>query len=97
MGAPGWLSRLYSQLLILAQVMISPFVTLSPALGFALNRVEPAWDSLPLSLPLHYPRMLSLSLKINKLKKKKKITMYVTELWIPLVPLSDMAYLTPVK
>ena len=32
-GAPGWLHRLSIQLLILAQVMISQFVGLSPLLG----------------------------------------------------------------
>ena len=55
--------------LTLAQVTISPFVSLSPALGSVLTAqsLEPASDSvsLPLSLPL--PCLFSLSLsKINK-------------------------------
>ena len=54
-GASGWLSWLSTQLLILAQVMISQFVSQAPA-----------WNSLFLSLPL--PHLCSLSLKINKLK-----------------------------
>ena len=36
-GAPGWLSWLSVQLLVLAQVLISQLVRLSPALGSALT------------------------------------------------------------
>ena len=56
-GTPGWLSWLSTQLLILAQVMISSFVRSSPTLTVQglLGIV-----SLPLSLP-HPP-----TLKINK-------------------------------
>ena len=36
-GAPGWLSWLSIQLLVLAQVMISQFMGLSPASGSVLN------------------------------------------------------------
>ena len=41
-GAPGWLSQLGFQFLILAQVMISWFMRLSHALGSAQNSTEPA-------------------------------------------------------
>ena len=52
--------------------MISRLVGLSPSpcLGLGFNSQEPAWDSL--SLPLSAPP--SLSLKINKLKKKTNKT-----------------------
>ena len=68
-GAPGWLSGLSSRLLVSAQVMISWFVSLSPALGSA--RIAPSLLgilSLPLSLPLPHSCSLSLSLskQINK-------------------------------
>ena len=56
-----------------AQVMISWFVSSSPTLGFMLTAqsLEPASDSVcvSLSLPLPYSRPVSLSLK-NKCKKK---------------------------
>ena len=61
-GAPGWLSRLSIQLLILAQVMISWFVSSSPTWDLA-------WDSL--SPCLSAPPPLSLSLPKINLKKKK--------------------------
>ena len=49
----GWLSRLSIRLLISAQVMIPRFVSLSPALGFALTALGLLGIlSLPLSLPL---------------------------------------------
>ena len=75
---PGWLSWLSVRLLILAQVMISRFVSLSPRLGSALT----VWNllgilslSLSLSLPLPCSLMLSpsLSLQINKLRKTRKV------------------------
>ena len=50
-GAPEWLSRLSVQLLVLAQVMISWFMSLSPALGSVLTVQNlPGILSLPLSL-----------------------------------------------
>ena len=68
LGVPGWLNQLSVRLLVLAQVMISWFTSLSPTLRRSvLTAAEPPWDSLSpsLSLPLlvHY---LFLSLKINK-------------------------------
>ena len=52
-GASGWLNQLSVQLLMLAQVMISQFMSLSPESGSAVT-TESAWVSLslPLSLPL---------------------------------------------
>ena len=69
--APGLLSQLSVQLLILTQVMISQFVSSSPTTGTVLTaqslfRIL----SVPLSDPL--PLDLSLSLKINKNLKNKK-------------------------
>ena len=63
-GTPGWLSRLSTQLLVLAQVMISRFVSSSPASGSTLtagNLLGILSLSLPLSLPLPAARTLSLS------------------------------------
>ena len=64
-GAPGWLSPLSFQLLILAQVMISWFTSLSPTSGSVLA----AWSLLgilcfPLSAP-PYSHVLSLSLSLT--------------------------------
>ena len=43
LGVPGWLSQLSIWLLVLAQVMISQVVSLSPALGSVLTvQIEPA-------------------------------------------------------
>ena len=56
-GAPGWLSRLSTQLLISAQVMISRFMSLSPV-GLYADSTGPAWDSLSAPPP-----------QINTLKK----------------------------
>ena len=63
-GAPGWLNRFCDQFLILAQVMISRFLSSSPGSGSALR----AWNlhgiiSLCLSLS---PPTRARSLKINK-------------------------------
>ena len=82
-GAPWWLSQLSIRLLILAQVEISRFVSLSPTSG----SVQIAQSllgilSLPLSLPL--PCLYSLSLKIN-LKTYKRIFLSIchfTHMWI---------------
>ena len=72
LGVPGWLSWLSVQLLISAQVTVSWFVGLSPALGSALttrNLLGFSFSSLSLCpFPAH---ALSLPLKINKLKKKR--------------------------
>ena len=70
------MAQLSVQLLILAQIMISWFVSLSPALGSALT----VWSlleilSLPLSLPLPWLALflsLSLSLSLSKISKIKK-------------------------
>ena len=63
--APRWLSRLSIPLLILAQVMISRFVGLSPTSGSALIASNPL-GILPLSLSLPHTLLHSLSLEINK-------------------------------
>ena len=72
---PGWLSWLSLWLLILAQVMISQSWE-SPALGSVLG-MEPAWDSLFLSLcfcpsPAHMHALL-LSLKKKRKEKFKMV------------------------
>ena len=51
-GVPGWLSPLSGGPLILAQVMILPFVSLRPV-GLCADSTELAWDSL--SLPFSPP------------------------------------------
>ena len=64
---PGWLSQSSVRLLVLAQVMISQLVDLSPALASVLAAVDPTWDSLSPSLSAPLPiRSLSLSLSQNK-------------------------------
>ena len=65
-GAPGWLCWLSIRLLVSAQVVISSFMSSSPASGS--DGVEPAWDSLSPSLSLPAPPLLALSvsLKINQ-------------------------------
>ena len=66
-GAPGWLSRLSGRLLVLAQVMISRLVSLSPESGSVLTtRSLLGILFLSLLLPCSRVRALSLSLKINK-------------------------------
>ena len=45
---------------------------IKPHVGLHTDSMEPAWDSLPLSLSVPPQLVLSLSLKINKLKEKKK-------------------------
>ena len=65
-GAPGGLRQLSVPFLISAQVMISQFVSLSPTWGSA-DGVEPAWDSLCLSLSLS----LCVSQNKSTLKKRK--------------------------
>ena len=64
-SVPGWLHQLSVRLLVSAQVMISQFMSLSPASGSVLTAqsLEPASDSV--SLCPSPARTLSLS-KINK-------------------------------
>ena len=65
--APRWLSQLNVRVLLLAQVMTSRFHEFEPLVGLCVDRVEPAWDSLSLSVSLPLPPcILSVSLKINK-------------------------------
>ena len=64
MGAPGWLSQLRVQLLISAQVMISWFVSLSPASGPELSLLGILSLSLSLSAPPLF--MLFLFLFLSK-------------------------------
>ena len=47
-GAPGWLSRLSTQPLTTAQVMVSWFVGSCPAIGLHPDSTEPMGFSLPL-------------------------------------------------
>ena len=63
-GTPGWLSRLSTRLLILAQVMISWFVSSSPT----LSSVLPVW-TLRGILSLSAPLLLTFSLCLSKQKK----------------------------
>lgn len=64
--APGWLSRLSEQFLILAQVVLSGSWESSPGLGSALS-VESAWIfSLPLPLPLIYLEHCSHNKQIDR-------------------------------
>ena len=75
-GAPWWLSQLSIRFLILAQVMISWFKSSSPASGSMLI-VGSLLGILSLSLFLcPSPPWLSLSLKINKLKKINYIIIF---------------------
>ena len=69
-GARGWLNQLSVQFLISAQVMISWFVSSSPALGSVLT----AWSLLGILSPSlsALPYSLCLFLKINKPKKRFK-------------------------
>ena len=62
MEVPGWLSRLSIRLLILAQVMISQFVSLSPVLGSALT----PWSCLGFSLSPSASSLLVLFLSQGK-------------------------------
>ena len=62
LGVHGWLSQLSIWLLILAQVMISRFVSLSPALGSALT-VQSLFGILSLPLPHSHMYSCALSLK----------------------------------
>ena len=63
LGTPGWLNLLSVQLLILAQVMISQFVSSSPASGSVLT-VRSLLGILSPSLRPYSTR--ALSLKVNK-------------------------------
>ena len=63
-GAPGWLSQLSFQLLVLAQIMISQFVGASPMLGSVLT----AWTLLGILSPSpSAPPPLVLALSKSKL------------------------------
>ena len=64
---PGWLSRLSTQLLILAQVMISQLVSSSRASGSVLTAqsLEPALDSVSPSVSLLLPCLHSVSLSLK--------------------------------
>ena len=74
-GAPGWVCQLSVRLLVSAQVVISWFVSSSPSLGSALI----GWSLLgTLSPSAPCVGLLSLSLKMNKLEKRKKKTNYLT-------------------
>ena len=68
LGAPGWLSGLSNQLLVLAQVRI---------LRFCAATAEPVWDSLS---PPPLTRSVS-GLSQKKLKKKKKKNSILTLLF----------------
>ena len=62
-GAPGWFSQLSVQLVVSSQVIISQFVSLSPASSSTLAKQTLLGIlSLPLSLPLPCSFCLSLSL-----------------------------------
>ena len=67
LGAPGWLSWLSIRLFVLAQVIISLFMSSSPTLSSELT----VWSRIGILSPSLYAptplRALSLSLKINKL------------------------------
>ena len=74
LGAPGWLSWLSVQLLVLAQVVISRFVSSSPTLGSMLTAQSLLGIlSFPLSAPPLLMLMLSLSEKILTLNIRVKI------------------------
>ena len=80
-GAPDWLSQLSIQLSVSAQVMISQFVSLSPASGSVLT----AWSllgilCLPHYLPLPHVHAQSLSLKVNKRHPLGSNGIYITPL-----------------
>ena len=68
MGAPGWFSGLSLQLLISAQVMISGFVSSSPASDSTLA-VQSLLGILSLCPSPAHMLSFSLSLKINKYTK----------------------------
>ena len=88
-GAPGWLNWLSVHLLISAQVMISKFVSSSPASGSVLA-VWSLLKSLSLSLSLSFS--LSLSKQIN-IKKKNRF--YGDEILLTLLKLHCEPSLTP--
>ena len=69
--APGWLHWFSIQLLVLAQVTISQSREFKSRVWLCADSTEPAWDALSLSLSALPPLtpLLSLSLKISKLKK----------------------------
>ena len=72
-GPPEWPRQLSVTIMVLAQVMISRFVGLSPKPGSVLTARSLLGILSPfLSAPPHFlPCVCSFSLKINKCKKKK--------------------------
>ena len=68
-AAPGWLSQLSIRLLVLAQVMISWFLSSSPRLGSALSSQSLLGDSFSPSLSAPPPLSLSLSLSLSLINK----------------------------
>ena len=64
-GAPGWLSQVSVWLLVLAQITISQFCEIEPRVRLCADSVEPAWDSLFLSLSVPPLLVHSLS-KVNE-------------------------------
>ena len=75
LGAPRWLSRLVVCLLMSAQVMISQFVSSSPASGSVLmaRSLEPALDSVSPSLSVWPSPNHTLSLSLKNIKHIKKL------------------------
>ena len=69
-GAPGWLSQLSISLLVSAQVMILQFHEFKPHIRLCTGSMEPVWNYFSPSFSAPPPLMLSLSLSVNKLKKK---------------------------
>ena len=63
-GAPGWLSQLSIELLVLAQVMISWFMRSSPTLGSVLT-LQSLLGIPSLSLSLLLPCLQSVSQEVN--------------------------------
>ena len=75
-GAPGWLSRLSVQLLILAQITISRLHGFGPCIGLRAGVGRVGILPLSLSLPLPYSYCLPLKTSFKNLKKiKQKVTL----------------------
>ena len=82
-GVPGWLSRL-SVRLHLRHIMILQFVGSSPASGSVLTAqsLEPASDSVCVSLSTPLLLMRTLSLSLSKVNIKKIFKVERTEKWM---------------